>query len=102
MAGPSGYTYAKRRREFNAILNVVFEAMDAGNVGATEVEIVRKYVEDAKTDPATRKDLLDRMYGKPHQAVSVDGDGEGGAIKTLSEIVLRAVDATDGRPPSQD
>lgn len=42
--------------------------------------------------------VRDSIDGRPHQSHSVDGDGEGGAIKTLHEIVLRAIDAVDGRP----
>lgn len=45
-----------------------------------ELEAVRKSALDS---------ILDRAYGKPVQAV--DGDGEGGPIKTLHEIVLRGV-----------
>lgn len=102
MAYPTGYTYAKRRRQFRELLEQVYEALDNGKVGATEFELVRQHVIDAMTDKDVRRDLFDRAYGKAHQAVSIDGDGEGGPVKTLNEIVLRAVDATDGRPASQD
>lgn len=33
--------------------------------------------------------ILDRAYGKAAQPI--DGDGDGGPIKTLSEIILRGV-----------
>lgn len=33
--------------------------------------------------------ILDRGYGKPAQPI--DGDGEGGAIKSVHEIILRGV-----------
>ena len=35
--------------------------------------------------------LADRIDGKPHQSVQLDGDGEGGPIQTVVEIVSRGV-----------
>lgn len=55
----------------------------AGLKGVThqaEAEAVRKGALDS---------ILDRAYGKPVQAV--DGDGEGGPINVINEIVLRGV-----------
>jgi hypothetical protein len=40
------------------------------------------------------KEVGDRLDGKPAQ--SIGGDPDGDPIRTLSEIVIRAVDATDG------
>lgn len=45
-----------------------------------EAEAVRKGALDS---------ILDRAYGKPAQAV--DGDGEGGPINVINEIILRGV-----------
>jgi hypothetical protein len=39
--------------------------------------------------------ILDRGYGKPSQPI--DGDGEGGAIKAVTEIILRGVKADGDR-----
>jgi hypothetical protein len=41
-------------------------------------------------------EIGNRLDGKPAQSVTVDGDGDGGPIKTLNEIVIRAVDAASG------
>lgn len=38
---------------------------------------------------AACRELLDRAYGKAAQPL--DGDGDGGPIRTLSEIILRGV-----------
>jgi hypothetical protein len=66
-------------------------------------EIMDRYVSEVVAgDPDVRRDFMDRMWGKPAQAVTVDGDGEGGPIKTLQEVVLRAVDATHDRPAAQN
>lgn len=59
-------------------------------------------VEVVNGNADTRRDFMDRLWGKPHQSVAVDGDGEGGPIKTLNEVILRAVDAVNDRPAAQD
>lgn len=51
-----------------------------GGEGAAEAEAVRKGALDS---------ILDRAYGKPTQPV--DGDGEGGPINVVNEILLRGV-----------
>lgn len=84
---------ALKRRD--ARLNLPFDG--------TLEKILDDYVEEAVMGNAdTRRDLMDRMWGKPHQAVAIDGDGEGGPVKTLSEVILRAVDAVNDRPAAQD
>jgi hypothetical protein len=45
-----------------------------------------------RTEVAAAQALLDRAYGKPAQAI-VGGDDDDNPIKTLNEIVIRAVDA---------
>lgn len=88
MSEISGYTYAKRRRQFRELLAQVYEALDNGNAGDTELALVRKHVEDAMTDKDVRRDLFDRGYGKALQALSIDGDGEGGAVKIEAMVKL--------------
>jgi hypothetical protein len=51
----------------------------------------------AMGDLGALKEFGDRLDGKPAQAVSIDGDGEGGPVKTLNEILIRAVDAAGDR-----
>lgn len=48
--------------------------------------------EDPRVAVAASQALLDRGYGKPAQVVGGDPDGE--PIRTVNEIVIRAVDAT--------
>ena len=59
-----------------------------GVANRAEAEAVRKGALDS---------LLDRAYGKPAQPV--DGDGEGGPISVINEIIIRGVrpDANDRR-----
>ena len=52
----------------------------------------------ATGDLAALKEFGDRLDGKPAQAI-IGGDEDDPAIKTVSEIVIRAVDATGNRPP---
>jgi len=49
-------------------------------------------------DLAALKELGDRLEGKPAQAISGDPDNP---IRTLSEIVIRAIDAADDRSTPQ-
>lgn len=51
-----------------------------GPADRAEAEAVRKGALDS---------ILDRAYGKPVQAI--DGDGEGGPISTITEILVRGV-----------
>lgn len=75
-----------------------------GKVTATLREIAREHMEKAVeallsvlSDPdspaaarvSAANSLLDRGYGKPSQPI--DGDGEGGPVRTINEIILRAV-----------
>lgn len=48
----------------------------------------------AAAQVAAAKELLDRAHGRPTQPI--DGDGQGGAIKTVQEIILRGVKPDDG------
>lgn len=45
-------------------------------------------------DLGALKEFGDRIDGKPAQAVTVAGDEDGGPVKTVNEILIRAVDAT--------
>ena len=84
---------ALKRRD--AKLNLPFDG--------TLEQIMDSYVDEVVSGNAdTRRDFMDRLWGKPHQAVAIDGDGEGGPVKTLSEVILRAVDAVNDRPAAQD
>jgi hypothetical protein len=62
-------------------------AEDEAKGRETLQEIVRKMIEDAANgDRDARRELFDRVDGKPQQQLTVDGDGEGGAIKHALEV----------------
>jgi hypothetical protein len=50
----------------------------------------------ARTEVAAAQAILDRAYGKPAQPV-VGGDEDDNPIRTLNEILIRAVDAAGDR-----
>jgi|GEM_PF-5487378 len=77
MGASVGNNYAGRAKDFRYMIRQVFEALDQGRKGATEFAIVQQYVIDAQNDKDVRKDLLDRLYGKPQQAVLLGNDGDG-------------------------
>lgn len=54
----------------------------------------------ASGDLSTFKELGDRLEGKPAQAI-IGGSEDDPAIKTVNEIIIRAVDATSDRPSSE-
>lgn len=91
MAGaPLGNQNARKAHKFREHIKGILAEMDEahGRDGATLDAIVAGYVREAMTDPNVRRDFLDRMFGKPAQAVSLDGDGEGGAIALKAMIEL--------------
>lgn len=63
-------------------------------------KIMDDYIEQVVAgNPDTRRDFMDRLWGKPHQAVSVDGDGEGGPVlyQRVERIIVRSnAENTDG------
>ncbi|MBK9497730.1 MAG: hypothetical protein IPO08_25110 [Xanthomonadales bacterium] len=73
---------ALKRRD--AKLNLPFDG--------TLEKILDDYVEEAVNGNAdTRRDLMDRMWGKPHQSVAIDGDGEGGPVlyQKVERLIVR-------------
>lgn len=95
---PLGNQNASKRK----IVREAFHKYVTDNPGELRLVIMKVFSEAQAGNMQAAGLIFDRVEGKAPQAMSVDGDGEGGAIKTLSEIVLRAVDAADGRPASQD
>jgi len=62
-------------------------AEDEAKGRETLQEIVRKMLDDAAMgDRDARRELFDRVDGKPQQQVTVDGDGEGGAIRHTMDV----------------
>lgn len=55
--------------------------------------VVAKMLDDAEDgDREARRELFDRLDGKPKQTNVVQGDEEGGPVRTYNEIVIRGID----------
>ena len=66
--GPGGNPQAKRAAELRAVL---FKAVTDGDLEA----VIAKMIDQARDgDAAARKELLDRLWGKPAQAVELSGE----------------------------
>lgn len=64
----------RKGRAIRDALSDVFRSMDKLEEGETLRELLRGYVQDALNGcKETRKDLLDRMYGRPVQATELTG-----------------------------
>ena len=93
MAGgaPTGNSNAtKGKRLFNSALK------RALTQGPERIEkIVNMLIEQAEAgEPWAVKELIDRVDGKPAQSI-IGGDDDDPAIRTVSEILIRAVDAAN-------
>jgi DNA-directed RNA polymerase subunit K/omega len=96
MAAPLGSTNRANGKRFANAVKQALEEYEDDKVKRGEAlrEIARGLVADAiARDPIARKELADRLDGRPAQAIV--GDDEHDPIRTLSEIVIRAVDAVD-------
>lgn len=100
--GQPGNQNAKKAKRWHDAINRALAKVDVGaGVDAGIDKCATQLVNAAVNgEQWAIKELGDRLDGKPHQSVAVDGDGEGGPIKTVSEVLLRAVDATHDRPTS--
>lgn len=62
-------------------------AEDAAKGRETLQEVIRKMVEDAAAgDRDARKELFDRLDGKPTQTQIVQGDEDGGPVRKSLEV----------------
>jgi hypothetical protein len=95
-----GNKNAAKGKEFRQALKRVM-ARRSGNVSAGLEKVAETLLDaaDAKEQWALRE-IMDRIDGKPAQAL-IGGDDDDPAIKTMSEILLRAVEPNDSGPPSQ-
>jgi len=100
---PKGNTNAASRRHqnFRSAVNAMLSTMDdeAGVPdGTTHREILRGYIIEAKTDRETRKDYLDRFYGKPAQSIDVNATLNDRRVEDLSddELVAIVIASRDG------
>lgn len=99
MAGaPVGNQNAAKAKVWHAAIMRALDKRGAGDRLKALDELAGKLLDLVATgDLAALKEFGDRMDGKPAQSVTVAGDEDGGPIKTLNEIVIRAVDAAGDR-----
>jgi hypothetical protein len=97
MAAPIGNTNRANGKRFANALKAALEEYESDKVKRGEAlrEIAKGLVKDAIAgDPVARREVADRLDGKPAQVVGGDPDGE--PIRTVTEIAIRAVDAPGG------
>ncbi len=99
MGAPLGsQNRANGKRFANALKTVLEEYADNGiKRGEALRAIAKGLVVDALAgDFNSRKEIADRLDGKPGQQVTIDGDGDGGPVKIerLERVIVRA-NATD-------
>lgn len=96
MAGaPAGNQNAARAKVWRAAINRALDRRTASRVdGIKEIDALAEQLLTlvSQGDITAIKEFGDRMDGKPAQAI-VGGDDEDNPIRTVSEVVLRAVDA---------
>jgi hypothetical protein len=99
VAAPAGNQNAKKAKRWEGAITRALAKVAAGaGVEAGLDTLAEKLVTAAAAgEQWALLEIGNRMDGKPAQAVSIDGDGEGGPVKTLSEILIRAVDAAGDR-----
>lgn len=99
MAAPAGNQNAKKARIWTDAIRRAVARRAGGDLSRGLDNLADEFVEAvAKGDLAAFKEFGDRLDGKPAQAV-IGGDEDDPAIKTVSEIIIRAVDGN--RPTSQ-
>ena len=89
MAAPLGNTNRANGKRFANALAWALETYESDKVKRGEAlrEIAKGMVSDAVAgDALARREIADRLDGKPAQSVQVDGDGDGGPIKHALEV----------------
>lgn len=94
MAGaPVGNKNAAKAKIWHAAIMRALDKRGGGDRVAALDELAGKLLDLVATgDLAALKEFGDRLDGKPAQAI-IGGDEDDPAVKVLSEIVIRAVDA---------
>lgn len=97
MGAPAGNNNAGRGKQLRGLINAALSRRDDKNGehdGASLAKLIDAYIDEAMTDKEVRRDFLDRMYGKPAQAVT-GGDEDDEPIKFERVIrLVKGVDAT--------
>lgn len=96
MAGaPQGNQNAAKAKVWAAAINRALERRKPADERIKAIdELADKFIENCfQGDLAALKELGDRLDGKPAQTIGGDPDAD--PIRTLNEIVIRAVDAAN-------
>lgn len=96
MAAPLGNRNAAKAKVWHAAIMRALETRDSSRIdGKKEIDALAETLLNlvAAGDLAALKEFGDRLDGKPAQSVTVGGD-EANPVRTISEVLLRAVDAT--------
>jgi hypothetical protein len=94
MAAPIGNQNAAKAKVWRAAIMRALERRTASRAdGIQEIDALAEQLLLAVSsgDLGAIKEFGDRMDGKPHQSVALDGDGEGGPMK-FQEVVFRSID----------
>lgn len=101
MAAPLGNQNAARAKVWRAAIERALDRRTQSRVdGKKEIDALAEKLLDlvADGDLPALKEFGDRIDGKPAQAI-VGGDEGDNPVRTLNEIIIRAV---DGNRPSQE
>lgn len=102
MGAPVGNKNAARPRIWRAAIEAALEKRTQSRIdGKKEIDALAEKLLElvAAGDLAALKEFGDRIDGKPAQIIAGDPDGD--PIRTVSEIVIRAVDAASDRPSAE-
>jgi hypothetical protein len=92
MAAPLGNQNATKAKEFRQALKRALARKSGSTMSAALEEIATKLAEAAYAgEQWAIREVADRLDGKPAQAI-IGGDEDDPAVKTISEILIRAVD----------
>lgn len=86
MGAPVGNKNASRGAQIRSLINAAFSRRDdrlGMSDGATMSELMDSFIEEALADREVRSELLDRLFGKPTQAVDL-GNTDGEPFRTLT------------------
>jgi hypothetical protein len=102
MAGaPLGNKNAAKAKVWHAAIMRALDKRGSGDRMAALDELAGKLLDLVATgDLQALKEFGDRLDGKPAQAI-IGGGEDDPAIKTVSEILIRAVDAASDRPSTE-
>lgn len=96
MGAPVGNRNAAKAKVWHAAIVRALASRDASRVdGKKEIDALAETLLNlvAAGDLAALKEFGDRLDGKPAQSLTVGGD-EANPLRTINEVLLRAVDAT--------